>query len=197
MVWAPDYVTSSELKAYLRITDTVDDAQLAVAISAASRAVDRFAGRQFGVVDQAEERFFTARWDRRRCRWTLDVDDLMTAPVSVEVEGGTITAYDLEPVNAAPKGQPWTSLAVKPGSTVVPTEETNGVAVTALWGWSTVPVAVKQATLMQASRFHSRRDSPYGVAGSPEDGSETRLLATVDPDVKVSLDGYRRRWAAA
>ena len=197
MVWAPDYVTSSELKAYLRITDTVDDAQLAVAISAASRAVDRFAGRQFGVVDQAEERFFTARWDRRRCRWTLDVDDLMTAPVSVEVEGGTITAYDLEPVNAASKGQPWTSLAVKPGSAVTPTEETNGVAVTALWGWSAVPVAVKQATLLQASRFHARRDSPYGIAGSPDEGSETRLLAAVDPDVKVSLDAYRRRWWSA
>jgi hypothetical protein len=64
------------------------------------------------------------------------------------------------------------------------------VKVTALWGWTAVPVAVKQATLLQASRFFSRRHSPYGVAGSPELGSEIRLLARVDPDVGVSLRDY-------
>jgi len=65
------------------------------------------------------------------------------------------------------------------------------------WGWSAVPVPVKEATYLQASRFHSRRDSPYGIAGSPDQGSELRLLSRVDPDVAVSLSDFVRWWAAA
>jgi hypothetical protein len=46
--------------------------------------------------------------------------------------------------------------------------------------------------MLQASRFYARRDSPYGVAGSPDLGSEVRLLSKVDPDVAVSLADYVR-----
>jgi hypothetical protein len=67
------------------------------------------------------------------------------------------------------------------------------VRVTALWGWSAVPPAIEQATLLQASRLLIRRDSPYGVAGSPEAGTEIRLLARLDPDVDVAVAPYRRR----
>ena len=51
----------------------------------------------------------------------------------------------------------------------------------------------QEATLLQASRLAARRDSPFGVAGSPDAGSEMRLLARVDPDVAVALEPYRRR----
>jgi hypothetical protein len=51
--------------------------------------------------------------------------------------------------------------------------------------------------LLQASRLDFRRVAPAGVAGSPETGSEVRLLARVDPDVAVSLKDYIRWWAAA
>jgi hypothetical protein len=57
---------------------------------------------------------------------------------------------------------------------------------------------VEQATLLQASRFHARRFSPYGVAGSPELGSELRLLAKLDADVELALSKAQlvRWWAA-
>lgn len=203
MAWAPDYVTSAELKAYLRISDTDDDAQIALAITAASRAVDTHAGRQFGSVSPAEQRFYTSRWDRRICRWVVDVDDLMTttnfAAITVDSEGvtvGTIDDYVLEPRNAAAKGRAWTQVLVRPNSAYKPTGARDEVAVTALWGWTAVPAAVKQATLLQASRIFARRQSPYGIAGSPDDGSEMRLLARVDPDVAVTLNPYKRWWAA-
>ena len=71
------------------------------------------------------------------------------------------------------------------------------LAITGLWGWPAVPTSVKVATLLQASRFAIRRDSPYGIAGSPSEGSELRLLAAVDPDVKVAIGKkYRREWWA-
>jgi hypothetical protein len=101
-------------------------------------------------------------------------------------------------VNAAQTGRPFTKLYVDDDSAAKPTTERHGVTISAVWGWDAVPVPVEQATLLQASRFHARRFSPYGVAGSPEAGSEMRLLAKLDPDVELALARSRliRWWAA-
>ena len=207
MAWAPDYATAEELAAFVRISDTDDDAQLSLAIAAASRTIDGPSGcsRQFGQVDAAVARYYTARWDRHMCRWVVDIDDLMSTSglevavaldTDLDYTDGTITGYDLLPINAAADGRPWTQLAVRFTSSVQPNCTEHGVRITALWGWSAVPDAIKEACLLQASRLVSRRDSPYGVAGSPQAGSEVRLLAKLDPDVAVALRPYRRVWGA-
>jgi hypothetical protein len=203
MAWAPDYATTAEARAYItRNAETVDDTEIALAITAASRAADTYCGRQFGLVS-AEERFYTPEWDRRRRRWVIKIDDLMSTAGSdfqlQDADGndvGAIDDYILEPRNAAAKGRPWTHLVVKPTSTYIPTGIEYEAAFTAPWGWTSVPTPVKQGTLLQTSRFFARRNSPYGIAGSPDDGSEMRLLARVDPDVAVILSPYRRWWAA-
>jgi uncharacterized phiE125 gp8 family phage protein len=196
MAWAPAYVTTADLKSYLRIGDTGDDAQLDLAIEAASRAIDRATNRQFGAVAATEERRYTAAYDRRRRRWVVEVDDVMNATMTVTGDAGEIDGYDLEPINAAQLGRPWTHVAVRSDSAVQPTDTEHGVTVDAVWGWSAVPAAIEQACLLQASRIHARRTSPYGVAGSPELGSELRLLARVDADVAVTVGPYTRWWAA-
>lgn len=193
MAWAPDYVSVDELKAYLRIADTVDDDELAIIVAAASRAIDDHTNRQFGKVAAAEQRLYTARYDYERRRWVIDIDDLMTTTDLVILVGGVaLTGYRKEPVNAAAKGRPWTRLVVDQDSAVIPTGEEYEVAGTAIWGWTATPATVKLAARLQSSRFHSRRDSPYGIAGSPDAGSEMRLLSRVDPDVGVSLRSYMR-----
>lgn len=198
MALYPDYVTSAELKSYVRISDLVDDTEVALAIAAASRAVDRACGRQFGVTDTVQSRFYTAEHDRSSGRWLIGIDDVMTQTgLSVDVDGAAITEFDLKPSNAAADGRPWTEILVKSSSATRPTSAADGVKVTATFGWTAVPTAIKQATLMQASRLLSRRDSPFGVAGSPEMGSELRLLAKLDPDVAVTIAPYRRFWGAA
>ena len=204
MAWQPDYITSAQMKSFTRINDDIDDVQIAAAITASSRAIDRATNRQFGLVASAEQRFYSGRWDRQRCRWIVEFDDLMTttgfAAITVDSEGvtvGTIDDYVMEPRNAAAKSRPWTQMVIRPNSAFKPTGKTDEVALTARWGWTTVPVPVEQAAYLQSSRFLSRRDSPYGIAGSPDQGSELRLLARVDPDVDVSLGDYRRWWAAA
>jgi uncharacterized phiE125 gp8 family phage protein len=198
MTWAPDYVEAEELKAYLRIDDTVDDSEVALAITAASRAVDRCANRQFGLAAAPEARVYTARWDKDRCRYVIDIDDLMTVTgLTVTGEAGAIDVFAKQPGNANLAGQPWTRLVVDPTSATLPTLKEDGVTVTARFGWTTVPVAVRQATLLQAARLFKRRDAAFGVAGSPELGSELRLLAKVDPDVAVVLGPYQRWWGAA
>lgn len=194
MAWAPDYVTDADLKAFMRIGDTVDDVEIALAIATASRAVDDHCNRQFGVVAVAEQRLYTARPDHERGWWVVGIDDLQTVTdlAVVITDVGTSTDFVKEPVNAAAKGRPWTRLAIDATSSVVPTGEPHEVAATGRWGWTAVPTVVKQATLLQASRFMVRRDSPYGIAGSPDQGSELRLLARLDPDVAVSLRGLVR-----
>lgn len=185
MASAPDYAEVDGLADYERIPDDVDDTQLALAITTASRAVDRHCRRQFGLLDAPEPRYYQPRWDARVTSMVVDVDDLMTA-VGLEVDGEPVVDPVLLPRNAAADGLPWRVLKLD-------TMNWAEVAVTALWGWSEVPASVEQATLLQASRFLARRNAPFGIAGSPDTGSEMRLLAKVDPDVAVSLEPYRRK----
>jgi hypothetical protein len=204
--WAPDYADTSELASLVRVEDTLDDAQLALALTTASRAIDHACGRQFGQLATVEARYFSARWDPPRCRWVVPIDDLMTTTgllVAVDIlddltySSSVDSAYVIEgPRNAAAKGRPWTELVIHRLSSVQPTWTENCVKVTARWGWSSVPTTIKQATLLQASRILARRDSPFGVAGSPEVGSEMRLLARLDVDVAVAVAPYRRWWGA-
>lgn len=205
MSWEPDYATLPEAREYVtRHTSTVDDTFLALDLTAASRAVDRATSRQFGAVAAPEQRFYTPYWDRRKVRWVIEFDDLQTTagfdPQLQDADGvdiGAVDDYVLEPRNAAVLGRPWERMIVRPGSTYQPTGLDYQAAFTATWGWTEVPAAVKEATLMQTSRLTARRNSPYGIAGSPDQGSEMRLLARLDPDVAVVVGSYRRWWAAA
>lgn len=209
MAWAPDYVTTAELKAYLRISDTDDDTLLALWITAASRAVDKHCGRQFGQVATVEAREYATMFDSHRRCYLAVIDDLPTTTglIVLDEDAVEITDYTLEPVNALLKGRPQERLWVTnsfgtaalswPYNWPYPLVPTGRpLTITAKWGWTAVPSAVKMATMLQAARFASRRDSPYGIAGSPSEGSELRLLATLDPDLKTSLGAFRRDWWA-
>lgn len=197
-MWKPDYATVAELREYARISDdddTVDDARMERDITAASRAVDEHCGRQFGKTEAAETRLYTVAFrtwgGTSGARSELDVDDVTElAGLEVAVNGTAVTPVRWAPLNAPQRGEPYTRL-VLPGYL---SGDTGAVAVTLdSWGWTTVPVAVRQATLLQALRLSKRPDSPFGVAGSPELGSELRLLSKVDPDVAVMLKPYVRR----
>lgn len=203
MAWAPDYTTLAELKSYLRITDTADDAELGFAITAASRAIDVAAGRQFGQTSPAAARYYSYGGAHDGNRQMLEIDDLMSKTGLVVkfdsnndgvfettlVEG---TDFQLWPYNAAANGLPWTHIILAYGS-IFPVL-TREIEITALWGWSSVPVVIKQAALVQAARFFARRNSAYGIAGSPELGNEMRLLARLDPDVAVLVTSVKRLW---
>lgn len=193
MPWAPDYITTAELKAFIHVGDALDDVELAAWCTAASRSIDQYCNRQFGKVDAPEQRWYTARPSGARGLWVVDIDDLMSAAGLTVLVGSTaVTKYTLEPRNAAARGLPWTRLVIAADAETQPCGTDGEVAATASWGWTAFPPAVKQASKLQGSRFTARRDSPYGVAGSPTLGSELRLLARVDPDVAVSLAGLTR-----
>lgn len=209
MAWKPNYCSSAELAAYARIPvgDTDDDVQIGLAIVAASRAIDDYTDRQFGSIDPAAARAYTWPGTCIDGRRALPIDDVQTTTslaVALDLDGdGTYeqaltngTDYDLWPYNAAADGKPWTHVVLRPTAVAYFPCYARGVQVTAKFGWTAVPDPVKEAALLQANRFLKRRDAAFGVAGSPEMGSEVRLLERLDPDVKVALRPYRRLWGA-
>lgn len=191
MSWAPDYVTEQDLKNYLHISETNADVFVAWWITTASRNVDNFCGRQFGQVDVAEARTYTPKWDRHISAWVTEIDDLqdMTGLEFEDEDGNAVTDYDLEPANASLKGKPY--------ERVLTTACTGKLTATGLWGWSSVPPSVPVGMLLQAARLSARQNSPFGVAGSPSEGTQLRLLAQLDPDFRMSLKPFRRNWWSA
>lgn len=189
-MWGPDYVTVAEMKSYLRIDDTADDAFIALWVSAVSRNIDDFCGRQFGQVDQAEERIYETAWDKTLRRYVAEIDDLPNVTgLTVVSAGGLAVPYTPGPARNIMRGKPYERLMVdQPGPLTMNTNQ---------WGWATVPASIKVAMFLQGARLAARRDSPFGVAGSPSDGSEIRLLAQLDPDFRTTLKPLQRRWWAA
>lgn len=203
MSWEPTYCSVDDLKDFIGsgvIEDTNDDANLLIACTAASRAIDHHCGRQFGVLETAAARYYEARPHRRLGRWVVVIDDLMTTTDLViksdDGSGAFATTLTLNtdvrlyPWNAAADNRPWTMLVAGLGATLP--WDLREIEVTAKWGWTAVPDVVSQAALIQAERFFKRKDAPFGVAGSPEAGSEMRLLAQLDPDVMMLVDSVRR-----
>lgn len=194
------YASLGDLKSAIRITDTDSDGLLQVALDAATTAIDEHCNRSFTPSSVATARVFEPVNGR-----VVTDDFYTTVGLLVSVAGTLIPAavpnvsagYTLTPENASALGEPYTGfyyssfpLAAFPLLFAV---QRATVTVTAKWGYAAdVPPAVELACLLQASRWFARRNSPYGIAGSPEIGSELRLLAKLDPDVAVMLAGKVR-----
>lgn len=195
------YCTLSDLKTSLGIDDIQDDTSLEAAIMAASRMVDDYTGRFFykdGTTQTPVTRYYTAHdW------WTTNTDDFISISEIATDDNfdqtySTVWANDdymVEPINNPRRGWPYTRLLAI-GSFIFPYNLPQSVRVKAVWGWSSVPYEVQMATKIQASRLFVRRQSPFGIAGTPELGT-IRLGSRLDPDVEVLLRPFRKvSWMA-
>lgn len=190
MPWQPDYIKTEELKAYLYVqsSDVADDVQLALWCTAASRAIDTKCGRQFGQLAGPAGRVYRrpAVYSVTTGLWVLQIDDVQDITgLTVDGDAYATSGAVLLPDNAPADNRPYTALGFTDGTT-------GPVVVSARWGWDAVPVQVKAAAMLQANRWNARRSSPLGVAGSPDQGSELRLLSKLDPDVATTLAGLSR-----
>jgi len=187
------YCTLQDLKDVLRITDNVDDSLLETCIESASRQIDGHCERIFYETDE-EVRLFVARNSYET--ETDDISDLTlleTAPDGVAFD--TIweaQEYQLEPLNG------YTGGIYRPATLIRAIDDelfpTIGgealVRVTAKFGWSSIPTAIKQATIMTAGRLYKRYDSPLGVLGFGDLG--VVRISRLDPDIAGLVQPYRR-----
>jgi hypothetical protein len=181
--WAPDYSTRAAVLEYLNDSGAESSGSFVDAwITAVSRNIDKHCGRQFGQVAAAEARTYKGTWDRFTCAYVYEIDDLIDLDDYAVTDA---TDAELLPLNAAAKGEPYTQIESATGPRLT---------VTARWGWPAVPSSVVAALHMQAARLNARRNSPFGIAGSPDDGNQIQLLSRLDPDFITTLKPYVRKW---
>lgn len=173
MALGDDYATIALLKNRLGIVDVQDDTRLTGAVSTASRDVEHFCHRQFNKATVATARDFYT-WNPAK----VVVDDFWTqtglAVSIVGLDGNgneletalTATQYRSEPlggISEGVSGWPWWRL-LNLGDLAFPDEDNGLTRVTAQWGWSAVPVAIVEATLILAEEYFKLKEAPWGVA---------------------------------
>lgn len=187
MPLSPDYITTAEAAAYLRIDDNVDDTELGFWVTAASRLVDSRCNRQFGSIVAPAARTYrrTPYYELNSGLWLLDIDDVQTS-VGLLVGGVAYASQSavLLPDSAPGDGQPWTHLGFNTPPYPSAPGAPSPVIVTATWGWTAIPTPVKAACKLQVKFWSDLRDK----GGDVQTGM-TRL----EKGVAQSLAGLSRR----
>lgn len=194
------YATLSDVKAALRITDSVDDALIEVAIESASREIDGYCERVFYDVGTATKTFLPED------TFLVEIDDLQSIEhLKTDTSGdGTfdttwsVSDYQLEPLNQFTSGlaQPFTRIRAI-GQYLFPIFDVKNanyyqasIEVKGVWGFATVPTAVKQACILSSMRQFKRYDAPLGIAGFGDFGP--MRVSRIDPDIEQMLSPWRR-----
>ena len=205
----PLYASTAQIKAALRISDSVDDGLINLAGSAASSMIDTYCQRNFGQT-------FGTRVYAPENSFVCQIDDLVggsavTIKLSNNLDGVydqtmAVTDYQLEPLNGIMDGADWPATRIRAVGRFLmgigdynfyflDTPSKASLQVIGTFGWPAVPVAVTQAAVLQSSRIYKRTDSPLGVAGFGDLGA-IRVSRGLDPDVAMLLAPYQRERVA-
>ena len=192
------YCTLADVKSALRISDSVDDSLIEISIEAASRQIDGFCQRSFYSTS-------ATRVYNPQDPFVVQTDDIVSVTTLKTSLDGTswdttwqTTDFQLEPLNGVSAGlsQPATRIRAV-GSNLFPIWSVTGtytnkaaVQIVGVFGWSAVPVEVKQSAILLAMRQFKRYDSPLGVAGFGDMGAIR--VGRVDPDVEALLMPFRK-----
>jgi hypothetical protein len=196
------YATLAEVKAAARITDTIDDSLLELAIESSSRDLDAYTERVFySTGATAVTRVYIPQ-----DIYLVETDDIISVNTlkSDSTGNGTFditwaaTDFQLEPLNGRAGGIDTPATRIRAiGEYLWPVYEPRNVnsnqasvQVTGVFGFATVPIAIKQATILAALRAYKRYESPTGVLGFSDMG--VVRIGRLDPDVQRLVDPYRK-----
>ena len=188
------YCSLAEVKAALRLTDSVDDSLLERSIEAASRRIDGYCGRWFYKTSQTAIKMYPFDY------YNVPTNDIANTTVTVQTDDdgdGTFedtwvqgTDYQLEPLDASLNGIPYRRIVAIGGKTF-PTQAIPDqplLQVTAQWGWQAVPHDVREACVLLSIRGFARYNAALGIVGFNDMAIQVRA---VDPDVRDMLNQYR------
>jgi hypothetical protein len=202
VAFAP-YATLPEFKAWVTLTDTVDDVVLSECLVAASRWIDEYTDTHFwqdGTVGVPVARTYVSCDPGCRC---IDLDDLVSISTLKTDDAGdgtfettwSASDFQLQPVNR-PTGHPFNRVEAIGSLTfparTAPGSRANRVEITGVWGWAAVPAPVHTACQIEALKELKRRFSPEGVAGFGEFGLVRISSKPVDPTVEQMLKPYTK-----
>lgn len=187
------YASLLQIKSAIGITDGIDDPMLEMAVEAASRQIDSYTERYFYNAGTATKIF--APLDEFVCA-TEDFITLTQVQTSEDGESWDTTwgtdDWQAEPLNGRAGGlvTSYTQIRAVEDYLFPYRQGEATVRLTGTWGWSAVPIAITQATVILASRIFKRLDSPLGII-SGELGS-MRVGFRLDPDVQHLIEPYRK-----
>lgn len=198
------YATLDEFKARLeKAPATTDDSMLENVVTSVSRWIDQYCQRHFWQTAANTVRVFDTcdSYDLRLGAYNELASASITLRTDENVDGVFETTwagsdFQLLPrnVSAAPEQRPYREIRAV-GSRTFPkrsrTDREGLIEITGTWGWPAVPLAVREACLLQATRIWKRRYSPEGIAGYSEFGI-VRVSGKLDTNVAEMLDPYRR-----
>lgn len=198
------YITGAQLLATLGVTapNTQQTADANSAVSAASRAIDNLCDRSF----TASGTVAASRYYSPRATDNLEIHDCSSVTILVSRDdGGNVDTADsglntwtantdffVEPLNPSSNPSetlPYTRLRVNPaGSFVFNTRYPRSVKVTGLWGWSSTPAAVTDASYLLAERLYKmKREAPLGLLAFQDAAVR---IARADSNLMVLLGAY-------
>jgi hypothetical protein len=197
------YCSLADVKAAARVTDTIDDTLLELSIESASREIDSYTERVFYSTGGTP----VARVYIPQDIYLVETDDIISVTTlkSDSTGNGTFdvtwaaTDFQLEPLNGRAGGIDTPATRIRAiGDYLWPVYEPRNVnsnqasvQVTGVFGFATVPTAVRQACILSALRQYKRYESPTGVLGFSDLGA-VRVGTKLDPDVERMIQPYRK-----
>jgi hypothetical protein len=181
----PLYVTVGELKSAIQLETNTADADVARALHAASRAIEKVTSRRFWLDDEPTvERYTALSTDMVIINDAAEIDSVSIN--GVEMDAGNWFA---EPTNnPAAIGEPY--LWIESDSRFPLNRQ--AIEVTGKFGWPEVPDAVKQIVIVTANKALKRtREAPWGIVGSQFDGLSLRITRD-DPDLQLYVEPLMR-----
>ena len=174
------YATLSQLKTYLGLSGSADDALLEQLLGRATAAIERYTHRRF--TGETGERRFSWASVNGPLLWLGE--DLLQASSIVDGDGGSVTEYRL-----LPPSPPHHTIYRRSGWN--PAD--GDVKVVGVWGYSSAPPPdVVHACIRLAGYYYRQRDAQvFDVTALPEQGVIT-VPKGMPADVKQLLDIYRR-----
>jgi hypothetical protein len=196
------YATLADVKAAARITDTIDDGLLEIAIESSSRDIDAYTERVFYSTGATA----VARVYIPQDIYLVETDDIISVTTlkSDSTGNGTFditwasTDFQLEPLNGRAGGIDTPATRIRAiGEYLWPVYEPRNVnsnqasvQVTGVFGFASIPSAIKQATILASLRAYKRFESPTGVLGFSDMG--VVRVGRLDPDVERLVSPYRK-----
>lgn len=190
------YTSVSEVKAYLGISGTTDDALIASLIDAAHKTIDSYTGRRFEALADGTH-YFTVGEDTDCSTLYLDDDLCQITSIITNADASSTTTlattdYVTQPRNTTPyyairllasKGQEWT----------YEDDPETGITVTGRWAWSIVPPDdIKQACTRLAGYYYRQKDAGvYDTTAIPDAGI-IQVPQGIPRDVQLILAPYVR-----
>ena len=194
------YASLAEFKSAIGIgtADTTDDSALQSVLDATDALINNYCDRRQGFGTATETRYYTALdWSYVLTDDIVSITTLQTDDNADGVYETTWTAgtdFVLAPANNALDGWPYTEIDTSvQAPRAFPVAVYRGVKVVGVFGWPSVPTAVKQAAIIQAGAVWSSRTSPFGVIGSADLGGILRQTRALHPEAQVLLDSFRKR----